>query len=153
MVGKEFILAGQAIFTIQIPADKTPTGKDNHYTFRVDRVEASDRWPTAYFLKTLTGPNNLEDYTYVGKLNPNTGEVIFTQKSAFPETSFRVKLLRRTLWLLWNGGEEAIEKAGGKVHHEGRCGRCGRTLTVPSSIESGLGPVCAGLLRDDGKDF
>jgi hypothetical protein len=28
------------------------------------------------------------------------------------------------------------------VHHEGRCGRCGRTLTVPESIESGFGPEC-----------
>lgn len=31
-----------------------------------------------------------------------------------------------------------------QVWHEGRCGRCGRKLTVPSSIETGLGPECAG---------
>jgi hypothetical protein len=30
-----------------------------------------------------------------------------------------------------------------EVWHEGRCGRCGRRLTVPESIESGLGPECA----------
>jgi hypothetical protein len=29
-----------------------------------------------------------------------------------------------------------------EVHHEGRCGRCGRALTVPESIESGFGPEC-----------
>ena len=28
--------------------------------------------------------------------------------------------------------------------HEGRCGRCGRTLTDPESIKRGLGPVCVG---------
>jgi hypothetical protein len=29
------------------------------------------------------------------------------------------------------------------VLHSGRCGRCGRTLTTPDSIERGLGPECA----------
>ena len=28
---------------------------------------------------------------------------------------------------------------------KGKCGRCGRKLTVPSSIESGLGPHCKGI--------
>lgn len=31
-----------------------------------------------------------------------------------------------------------------EVWHEGRCGACGRRLTVPESIANGLGPVCAG---------
>lgn len=30
------------------------------------------------------------------------------------------------------------------VYHHGRCGQCARVLTVPESIESGLGPICAG---------
>jgi hypothetical protein len=29
-----------------------------------------------------------------------------------------------------------------EVWHEGTCGKCGRALTVPSSIENGLGPEC-----------
>jgi hypothetical protein len=29
-----------------------------------------------------------------------------------------------------------------EVWHEGRCGRCGRSLTVPESVASGIGPVC-----------
>lgn len=28
------------------------------------------------------------------------------------------------------------------MFHAGRCGRCGRLLTTPESIESGLGPDC-----------
>jgi hypothetical protein len=28
------------------------------------------------------------------------------------------------------------------VHHENHCGRCGRTLTVPESVERGIGPDC-----------
>ena len=31
-----------------------------------------------------------------------------------------------------------------EIWHEGRCARCNRKLTVPSSIESGFGPECAG---------
>jgi hypothetical protein len=27
--------------------------------------------------------------------------------------------------------------------HEGKCCRCGRKLTVPASIASGIGPECA----------
>lgn len=27
--------------------------------------------------------------------------------------------------------------------HEGKCGKCGRPLTVPSSIAKGIGPSCA----------
>lgn len=29
------------------------------------------------------------------------------------------------------------------IRHAGSCGRCGRTLTVPASLDSGIGPVCA----------
>jgi len=29
-----------------------------------------------------------------------------------------------------------------QVYHEGRCGRCGRKLTTPASIEAGFGPEC-----------
>lgn len=29
--------------------------------------------------------------------------------------------------------------------HQGYCGRCGKVLTVPKSIEQGFGPVCVDL--------
>jgi hypothetical protein len=29
-----------------------------------------------------------------------------------------------------------------EIWHEGKCGKCGRQLTVPSSIETGIGPEC-----------
>ena len=31
---------------------------------------------------------------------------------------------------------------GVKIYHEGVCGRCGRTLTDPVSIQAGFGPEC-----------
>jgi hypothetical protein len=30
-----------------------------------------------------------------------------------------------------------------EVWHEGKCGKCGRALTVPSSILTGIGPECS----------
>lgn len=41
--------------------------------------------------------------------------------------------------------DELMEKA--EWWHEGRCGRCGRRLTVPESIESGFGPDCIGRVQ------
>jgi len=29
------------------------------------------------------------------------------------------------------------------IHHQGACGRCGRPLTVPESVDCGFGPHCA----------
>jgi hypothetical protein len=33
-----------------------------------------------------------------------------------------------------------------EIWHEGRCGRCGRKLTVPESIHNGYGPECIHLI-------
>lgn len=43
--------------------------------------------------------------------------------------------------LLASGGLARV-LAQAEVWHEGLCGRCGRRLTVPASIESGFGPEC-----------
>jgi hypothetical protein len=40
------------------------------------------------------------------------------------------------------GRREGILGATLEFWHEGRCGRCGRRLTVPDSIASGYGPEC-----------
>lgn len=35
------------------------------------------------------------------------------------------------------------------IRHEGKCGRCGRALTRPESIDTGLGPECAAKMGRD----
>lgn len=141
-VSKQFILAGKAIFTIQLPA-----GSDKpHYTFKVDKVEASVRWPEAWFVKMLAGPSNESDYVYVGKLQAGTGEVCLTGKSKVTADTFAFKLLNRVLARIWANDHASYEQHGYKTHHEGKCGRCARRLTVPESIESGFGPECVKLV-------
>jgi hypothetical protein len=55
-----------------------------------------------------------------------------------------VKALRRALDII---AERAQPKPGTTLQHAGRCGRCGKTLTVPESKATGLGPDCAAALQ------
>lgn len=136
-INRNFVLAGAAIFTIE-----TPEGK--HYTFRVDKTDPTDRFPNpAWFVKLLTGPDNESDYTYLGKLDDFSGQVSTTAKSKSFDGTYVLRLLNRVLARVWTGDHKAYIDHGFRTHHEGRCGRCRRRLTVPSSINSGIGPECA----------
>ena len=55
-----------------------------------------------------------------------------------------IKAFNWCMRYLW-AGKPLPEPA--RIFHMGRCGRCGRALTVPSSIESGLGPECAAKME------
>jgi hypothetical protein len=157
VITKQFVLAGDAIFTVEPPetfkAAMAQVGREfhDHYTYRVEKVDF-DGPPTQnnsmYFVKALTGPDNTRDYVYLGVLVPSSGYVRLTRKSAFPETATRVQVVRRVLARIFAGEEAVIEEAGWSVHHEGRCGRCGRLLTVPQSVESGIGPECARIMAE-----
>lgn len=132
---RAFITAGKAIFTLQ--------GQTARYTFKVSKREASDQYTQdAWFISLLTGPDNLADYTYMGMLDAGTGAVRLTKASKYREDSQPFKAISWAFGRIWAG--RSIEPA--TFYHVGRCGRCGRALTVPSSIESGFGPECLGKL-------
>lgn len=138
-VGRDFVLAGKATFTIACPDGQ-------HYTFRITRKDPTAQYPQpAFFVSRLTGPDNESDYSYLGKLDPFTGQVVPTAKSGWREKEppYAVRLLNRVLARVWGDDHAAFEQFGFTLRHAGRCGRCGRTLTVPESIESGIGPECA----------
>lgn len=135
-ISSSFVMAGQATFTIQTPTQ--------HRTYRVDWVGASERYPNpAYFVKLLTGPDNQSDWTYIGKLDDFTGQLVMTTNSKLAANSFPVTLFNRVMARVWSNDHQAYEQHGFKTHHMGQCGRCGRDLTNPTSIESGIGPECA----------
>lgn len=46
----------------------------------------------------------------------------------------------------WNAIAAGKMPCSMTVRHEGKCGRCGRKLTVPESIDRGIGPECAGKM-------
>lgn len=137
MLTKDFILAGKAIFTVE-----SRTGE--YATFQVSHKEANGQWPETWFVALLTGPNNEDDYTYMGMLDQAGVErgfgVRLTKKSPYGADSKPVRVASWALQQIWKGNPLP---EGYKIHHEGRCCRCGRTLTVPESIRTGIGPECA----------
>ncbi len=136
---KRFMLGGHATFTLQ--------GIRDRYTYRINRKdpEPGSRWTEpAYFVALLTGPDNTADYTYVGMLDVHTGMIRLTKASKYQADSQPVKAFNWAAGRVWRG--VTIEPA--RFYHMGRCGRCGRALTVPSSIASGFGPECLGKLGE-----
>ena len=127
---KDFILAGNA--TITLESEKSGI----HYTYKIKRThEDVNRW----FVSLLTGPDNEGDFTYLGVLEGEGGTAFrLTKKSSLLETSAPVAGFKY-MWA-WINSNRMPPKM--HIHHEGRCGRCNRKLTVPESIESGIGPEC-----------
>ncbi len=136
-ISKEFLLAGDAIVTVANPSGE-------HYTYRIQKVEASERYAEAFFVKLLTGPDNTRDYNYLGKLDPTFAEVRLTAKSCVGEDAVSYRVIRWIVKLLW-AGKELPE--GYTLNHEGYCLRCSRLLTTPESVERGIGPECWKLLN------
>lgn len=142
-VTKEFVLAGKATFTLEVPDEyRQKNDLKPHYTFRVSYKPASKQYREAYFVSLLTGPDNTRSYSYLGMLDKESGKVRTTAKSVLDQEHLVTRLLNRALALVWLGDVKPLEEKGFGLHHEGRCGRCGRLLTTPESIERGIGPEC-----------
>lgn len=122
-----FILAGNATFTVR--SEKTGT----RFTFRVRQPKPT----TPHFVSLLTGPDNENSYTYLGTIFNGT-EFAHGRKSTITPDAAGAIAAR---WV-FNRILQGLDLNNCEVWHEGRCGRCGRKLTVPESIESGFGPEC-----------
>ncbi len=132
---RTYMLAGKATVTLV----SVKTGTRFTYTIKAGAAEPPDVW----FVSVLTGSDNEEDYRYLGRIDarmrfwagrrtPKPGDV-------GPEAPSSKAFA--WAWSTAIGGGEI--PATLQIWHEGRCGRCARKLTVPSSIASGMGPECA----------
>jgi Family of unknown function (DUF6011) len=133
---KAFTLAGNAIITLQSLRSGT------HFTYKVVAPNADKQEKRGYapeqvwFVKLLTGGcADSGEWSYLGMIKPGQGFFLTRASSARPEAP-SVKAFR----FFFESQELHTELV---VRHEGHCGRCGRTLTVPESIERGIGPECA----------
>jgi hypothetical protein len=129
-----FFEGGNAIFTVG-------NDKGEHYTFKIRQPKGENK---PFFVNLLTGPNNTGDYTYMGIYNPQKKKVYLTTKSKYTYESTPVKVIN------WAINIVAMDKnlpAGYTIQHEGKCCRCGRTLTTPESVEKGIGPECEKMLK------
>jgi hypothetical protein len=129
---RKFVHAGHATFTL--------VGTSTRYTFKVDVVTVSPfgtvQDNTRFFVSLLTEPGH---YTYIGMIRH--GQFQLTRASKYDQ---HTKPVMAFMWfykrLLAKHPFHPMQ-----FWHEGKCGRCGQQLTVPESIERGLGPVCAGM--------
>ena len=96
MLSKEFILAGNALFTVQNPVGE-------RYTFKINKKEATSKYRETYFVALLTGPDNTSDYTYTGMLNPVSFLAYPTKASKLPVNSTPFRVLEWILKLINNG--------------------------------------------------
>lgn len=136
---RRFIEAGKA--TLTIVSKKTGT----RFTLKYSRPPASPtdaRRPRPIWVSVLSGADNEKAYTFLGTMWCASGQWSYRHSPKSTATA-SAPSVEAVLWLmsvLNSGREEKLAQA--EVWHEGRCGRCGRKLTVPSSIESGFGPEC-----------
>jgi Family of unknown function (DUF6011) len=131
MIGKKlnhsdvlkFMFAGKSTFTV------LNTKSDNRFTFNIKLSKDGN----LFFVKVLSGPDS---YTYIGTCI--NGHFKHSKKSVISSDAQSVKVFDYIInKLKTNTLQDFIE-----IWHEGKCGKCGRLLTVPSSIETGLGPEC-----------
>lgn len=139
-----YIMAGHSTFTVL----NTATG--NRFTYRVDaprttgegeRVKLDET--DVRFVSVLTNPDNVRGYDFLGMLFLDEGGtrpryVHSTKKSKIGPDAASARVATWFFRHVFTGLPPSVE-----VWHAGRCGRCGRKLTVPSSIAIGLGPECA----------
>lgn len=139
----EFILAGKAIFTL---SNKLT---NNRFTFRVrkakqgqDAKKDAKNIKLPYFVSVLTQNENSSptSYRYLGTIFPDNVYRHGKKSTVSPEASSS----KAFGWLIRQLTSNTPLPANVEVCHCGYCGACGRLLTVPESIETGLGPKCRG---------
>jgi hypothetical protein len=136
---KAFVLAGRA--TLTLVSKKTGV----RFTFEVstppDDPSRGKPGPVGWFVNLLVGSDNEQSYKYIGHIYKKDLNYVAGQKAkvhagapgpmAF--TWFYTRVVQMG---------QSPEEAHLEVWHEGKCGKCGRKLTVPESIERGIGPEC-----------
>ena len=135
MVGKKiknedairFMFAGKSIVTF------LNTKTENKFTYKISKSEDGKLFFVNVLSDTIDG-NQI--YSYMGIIA--NGVYRHGNKSKLRNDSQAVKVFSYVLERLNSGTlQDVIE-----VWHEGKCGKCGRPLTTPDSIETGIGPSC-----------
>jgi hypothetical protein len=135
-----FMIAGNAVVTFK--SLKTGT----HFTYKIspapDQATGEPR-KDFFFVGVLSGSDNTSDYKYLGFFN--TTQMVYRHGTAKSKIAADASSAKAFAWVFnqvfirREMPDDVLE-----VWHEGKCGRCGRRLTVPESIASGFGPECRG---------
>jgi hypothetical protein len=128
---KPYLLSGKATVTV------VNTSSGNRFTYHLTSkdVGTEEAPRSLYFVSVLTGSDNTEDYSYLGTIFDGDRFVHGTKSRISPDAPSAVAFA----WVWGHLDSDRYE-----MFHIGKCGRCGRALTTPESIQRGLGPICAG---------
>lgn len=145
-----YALAGHAKLTL------TSQRTGARYTFKINQAKNREtgepvrRW----FVSLLSGPDNEADYQYLGIIDERAGEAAGLDDG--PRREFRLTAKSRykcdstparAFAYFWRRVDAEQMPPEVEVRHEGTCGRCGRALTVPESIDRGIGPECSKMME------
>ena len=122
----EFTTAGNAYLTLR----STRTG--TRYTYNVRRTRPHKDPPT-FTVSVLSGPDTYRKVGFIDAGGLFRGQGFYAASP--PVQAF--------LWY-WDK-LHCLQQlpVDLEVWHDGACGVCGRQLTVPESVERGIGPECA----------
>lgn len=102
-----------------------------------DKAAGRDENTLPVFVDVMDGCDNVSHFSFIGTLRG--GRLALSAKAkAKAADAKRAKVILD--WTLAAAEREELRTV--RVLHEGCCGRCGRKLTVPESIDTGLGPEC-----------
>lgn len=130
-LARKYILAGKAIITCV----SERTGK--HITFRI-RSKADRMRITRWFVRADIG-NTSRYITWLLK-DAATGLILVQASPGYDALRDAYNGFCFITKHLLNGNHLPPQM---KIYHHNTCGRCGRVLTNPQSIQSGIGPECA----------
>lgn len=130
-----FLTAGKATFTLS----KLATGE--RFTYEICKPE--ENFYGDFFASVMKGNDNETDFRYIAMMSGASLTLRFTKGSKFASDSKEARGLAYVLDVV--AGRKVLP-VGFELRRSSKCGRCGRKLTVPSSIDAGIGPECAGKL-------
>jgi len=130
----QFMLAGNALFTLE----NAETG--NRFTFKVRKPDETK----PHFVSVLTGGDNERDYSFLGTIFDG-GKYRHGRRSKISAAAPSAKAFD---WLLRQLSLRRDLPPQVRVCHCGKCGRCGKRLTVPESVDTGFGPECIKHLKE-----
>lgn len=124
---RDYIFGGRGIVTL-----KSPTGVHHTYVFQRPRNE--DQFPDdVMFVYALHDGNKM---FYVGMIE--NSQFRLTRSSRFLNDT---EIVRGARYIMKMAFVKDLDTPM-ELYHEGICSVCGRPLTNPKSIQTGIGPRC-----------
>jgi len=149
---REYVLGGRSTFTV------VSVRTQARYTYRVKvpvlrarnkaagetieeyRARKAEALKGPRKVEAMTGSDNYADYTEIGTIS---ADGTFAAKSYTPR---RTEGRKAGFVWFWNAvAERSSNLTQAEVWHDGHCSCCGKKLTVPESLSTGIGPICAGI--------